>query len=45
VRRRLFGKTGAMPDLAMISAGSLDDRSRYKPSMDMFTSRAQPGIT
>lgn len=39
---RMFGKAGAMPDLAMISAGSLDDPSQYQPTMDIFTSRAQP---
>ena len=39
---RLFGKSSAMPDLAMITAGSLDDPSQYKPSMDIFTSSAQP---
>ena len=39
---RLLAKSSAMPDFAMISAGSLDDPSQYKPSMDIFTSRAQP---
>jgi hypothetical protein len=38
----LLGKTSAMPDLAMITAGSLDDPSLYKPTLDIFTSRAQP---
>ena len=38
----LFGKTSAMPDLAMITAGSLDDPSLYKPTLDIFTSSAQP---
>jgi len=39
---RLFGKVSAMPDLAMITAGSLDDPSQYQPSMDIFSSSAQP---
>jgi hypothetical protein len=39
---RMFAKTNAMPDLAMITAGSLNDSSQYKPSMDIFTSSAQP---
>lgn len=39
---RLFGKTSGMADLAMITAGSLDDPKQYSPSMDIFTSSAQP---
>jgi hypothetical protein len=39
---RLFGKTSAMPRFMLITAGSLDDPSRFKPSMDFFTSSAQP---
>ena len=39
---RLFGKTSAMPELAMITAGSLDDPSQYAPGMDIFTASAQP---
>jgi hypothetical protein len=39
---RLFGKTSGMADLAMITAGSLDDPIQYKPSMDIFTASAQP---
>ena len=38
----LFGKTSAMPDLAMITAGSLDDPGLYKPTLDIFTTSAQP---
>jgi hypothetical protein len=38
----LFGNTNAMPELAMIAAGSLDDPSLYKPTLDIFTSSAQP---
>ena len=38
----LFGKTSAMPDLVMITAGSLDDPSLYKPTLDIFTASAQP---
>lgn len=39
---RLFAKTSAMPDLAMIAAGSLDDPSQYEPTMDIFTASAPP---
>ena len=39
---RLFGKTSAMTDLAMITAASLDDPSQYMPQMDIFVSSAQP---
>ena len=39
---RFFGKTSGTADLAMITAGSLDDPTQYKPSMDIFTARAQP---
>lgn len=39
---RLFGKTSGMPDLAMITAGSLDDPTQYEPQMDIYTSSAQP---
>jgi hypothetical protein len=39
---RLFGKTSGMPDLAMITAGSLDDPSQYKPGRDIFTASSQP---
>ena len=38
----LLEKTSAMPDLEMITAGSLDDPSLYKPTLDIFTSSAQP---
>jgi hypothetical protein len=38
----LFGKTTGAPDLAMITAGSLDVPSLYKPTLDIFTSSAQP---
>lgn len=39
---RLFAKGSAMPDLGMITASTLDDPSQYKPTMDIFTSSAQP---
>ena len=39
---RLFAKTSGVPALAMITAGSLDDPSQYKPTMDIFTASAQP---
>ncbi len=37
----LFAKTSAMPDLAMITAGSLDDPKQYVPQMDIFVASAQ----
>jgi len=39
---RLFGKSSGEPRLAMISAASLDDPSIYQPTLDFFTSHAQP---
>ncbi len=39
---RLFGKPQAMPDLAVITAGSLDDPSWFRPGMDLYTSSSQP---
>jgi hypothetical protein len=40
---RLFGQPSGMPmALTGISLGSLDDPSLYKPTIDLFTSRAQP---
>jgi len=39
---RLFGKSSGMPAIIAITAGSLDDPSRFKPSMDFFTASAQP---
>jgi len=39
---RLFGKTSAVTELAMITAGSLDDPNQYRPQMDIYTSSAQP---
>jgi hypothetical protein len=39
---RLFGKSSGLPDLMMISAGSLDDPSWFRPSMDFYVSSAQP---
>ncbi len=38
---RVFGKTSAMPQLILITAGSLDDPSQFKPAMDIFTASAQ----
>ena len=37
---QIFGKPAAMPDLVGIRAGTLDDISRYKPQIDLFTSHA-----
>lgn len=39
---RLFAKTSAMPDLAMITAASLDDPKQYVPQMDIYVASAQP---
>jgi hypothetical protein len=39
---RLFGRPSAMPQFMLITAGSLDDPSLYKPAMDIFTASAQP---
>jgi hypothetical protein len=39
---RLFGKAAALPQFLLVTAGSLDDPSRFKPSMDFFTASAQP---
>jgi hypothetical protein len=39
---RLFGKSGANPDLISILAGSLDDPSWFRPIADIYTSSAQP---
>jgi hypothetical protein len=39
---RVFGKTSGFPQFILITAGSLDDPSRFKPSMDFFTASAQP---
>ena len=39
---RLFGKSSGMPVIIAITAGSLDDPSRFKPAIDFYTSSAQP---
>lgn len=39
---RMFGKTSGMPQLIFITAGSLDDPSQFKPTMDIFTASVQP---
>jgi len=39
---RLFSSVEARPDIVGILAGSLDAPSIYKPTMDIFTSSAQP---
>jgi hypothetical protein len=31
-----------LPDMLALQAGSLDNPSRYKPAMDVFTASAQP---
>jgi hypothetical protein len=39
---RLFTKPAIIPDLIGIVAGSLDDPSRFRPAMDIYTASAQP---
>jgi hypothetical protein len=39
---RLFAKSSRDLRLAMIAAGTLDDPSLFQPTMDFFTSSAQP---
>ena len=38
----LFGEPGSAPGMVTIRAGSLDDGSIFKPTRDIYTSRAQP---
>lgn len=37
---QIFGKPDLMPGILAIRAGSLDDTSRYRPEIDIFTSHA-----
>lgn len=39
---RVFGRSSGYPQFILITAGSLDDPSRFKPTMDFFTTSAQP---
>jgi hypothetical protein len=39
---RLFGKPAVMSDTMGIMAGSLDDPSRHRPAIDVYTASAQP---
>ena len=39
---RLFGTSFNMPGLVSIMAGSMDDPSLYKPTMNVFVASAQP---
>ncbi len=39
---RMFGKSSGLPDLAIVTAGSLDDPSWFRPAMDFYVSSAQP---
>ena len=39
---RLFGDAATWPDFVTINAGSLDDPSWYRPTIDIWTVRAQP---
>jgi hypothetical protein len=38
----LFGEPGSAPDIVTIRAGSLDDPSRFRPRLDIYTASAQP---
>ena len=38
----LFSVSGALPDIAFIKAGSLDDASWVQPAVEVWTSSAQP---
>lgn len=37
---QLFGQPEIMPDLIAVRAGTLEDISKYKPQIDLFTSHA-----
>jgi hypothetical protein len=39
---RLFGMPAVMPEAMGIMAGSLDDSKSHRPTMDIYTSSAQP---
>ncbi len=36
---------GAMPDVMVVKAGSLDEPARFKPTMNIYTSSAPPWAT
>ena len=38
----LFSRLSGMPDVVGVRVGSLDDPSRYHPTMDIFVTSAQP---
>jgi hypothetical protein len=38
----LFGEPGSRMDMVTIRAGSLDDPSGFRPTMDIYTASAQP---
>ena len=40
----LFDEAEAMPNVAMIQAGTLDDASWVKPTMEIFCDSAQPWV-
>lgn len=37
---QIFGKPEMMPDFIAVRAGTLDDTSMYKPTLDLYTSHA-----
>jgi hypothetical protein len=40
----IVSEVEAMPDLTIIKAGTLDDTSRLKPTMEIFCDSAQPWV-
>jgi hypothetical protein len=38
----MFGKSSRLPQLVVITAGTLDDPSWFRPAMDFYVSSAQP---
>jgi hypothetical protein len=42
---RVLGKTSGFPQFILITAGSLEDPSRFKPSMNSLPPAASPGTT
>jgi hypothetical protein len=41
----LFGRPGVAPEMVTIRAGSLDDPGLFRPTQDLYVSRAQPWDT
>ena len=41
---QVFGKPGIAPDLMAVTAGSIDERSGFKPQMHVYQSKAWPWL-